>query len=551
MQKLRTLSLLTALLSLLLFCSGCGKGDNPNAGAGHSFSYTLVGNPDTLDPQLAENASAKTVLANLFEGLLVLAPDGSIQNGVAESYTVSDDGLHYTFHLRDNCYWYNAFEDDKGFHDGDPVPVTADDFVFAFQRLFDPVYAAPMREAFYCIQYAKYASDGWTSPRKIGVTANGAYELDFTLDYPNAGFPLLLTTTAALPCNQKYFESTKGRYGLDERSIIGNGSFSVQRWLYDPYGKYNVIQMIRNPLNHAEHRVYPSDLNLYIEETDADAAKIFTNGSADCYVTTQSSILQHADYSVKGTYSLTLGLIVNPESQYAESNILTAMSLTLDRSKIKVNGDDIRTASGILPPGVTLLNKSCRELIADAAYQKFDLEEADRVYHKGLRKLRISEPDEGRILCCAGVMDYSVLRKALDEWQSELDLHFAIEEVSEQEYERRLADKDYDFALYAVTGPNQDASSFFSQLLADENFVCTQEGTVRELIEQAASAANRNDCVEIYRNAEAAILSDHCFIPLFYKQRYLVSKKGVSDVAFNPFSGQVQFTEAKFNKEES
>ncbi|MBQ8921782.1 MAG: hypothetical protein IJ060_06430 [Oscillospiraceae bacterium] len=549
MQKLRTLSLLTALLTLMLCLSGCGKGENPNAGAGHSFSYTLVGNPDTLDPQLAQNASAKTVLANLFEGLMVLAPDGSIQNGVADSYTVSDDGLHYVFHLRENCYWYNAFDDGKGFREEDPIPVTADDFVFAFQRLFDPVYASPMREAFYCIQYAKYAADGWTSPRKIGVTANSTYELEFTLDYPNAGFLLLLTTTAALPCNQAYFESTKGRYGLDEHSVIGNGSFSMQRWLYDPYGKYNVIQLVRNPLNHAEHRVYPADVNLYIEETDADASKIFTDGSADCYVTTQNTILQRADYTAESAYSLTLGLIVNPESQYAETNILTAMALTLDRDLLNVTGDDIRTASGILPPAVTLLNKSCRELIADAAYQKFDLEEADRLYHKGLRKLKISEPEEGRILCCSGMMDYTVLREALDEWHSELDLHFAIEEVSEQEYESRLAAKDYDFALYAVTGPNQDASSFFSELLADDNFVCSQDNTVRELLEQAARAENRNDCVEIYRKAEEAILSDHCFIPLFYKQRYLICKKGVTDIAFNPFSGQVRFAEAKFFEE--
>lgn len=549
MQRLRALSLLAALLTLLLCCTGCGSGENPNAGAGHSFSYTLVGNPDTLDPQLAQNASAKTVLANLFEGLMTLAPDGSLQNGVAKSYTVSDDGLQYQFKLREDCYWYNAADSSKGFGSAEKVQVTAHDFVFAFQRLFDPVYASPLREAFYCIKYAKYASDGWTSPQKIGVTASSDFELEFTLDYPNAGFLLLLTTTAALPCNQTYFDSTKGRYGLDEMSVIGNGSFAMQRWLYDPYGKYNVIQLVRNPLNHAVHRVYPADLSLYIEETDADAARIFTEGSADCYVSTQNTLLHHADYHAQGAYSMTLGLIVNPESQFAEPNILSAMNLTLDRSKLKLSGDDIRTASGILPPAVTLLNKSCRELIADGAYQSYDLEEADRLYHKGLRKLRIPELNAGRVLCCAGMMDYEALRQVLNEWESELDLHFTIEEVTEKEYETRLAAKDYALALYAVTGPNHDASSVFSELLADKNFSCANAAEVRTLMEQAASAGNRNDCVNIYRQAEEAILADHCFIPLFYKQRYLICKKGIEDVAFNPFSGQVQFTEAKYLSE--
>ena len=65
-------------------------------------------------------------------------------------------------------------------------------------------------------------------------------------------------------------------------------------------------------------------------------------------------------------------------------------------------------------------------------------------------------------------------------------------------------------------------------------------------MEQAVSAENQNDCVELYRQAEELILSDYCFIPLFYKQRYLICKNGVSDVVFNPFSGQVEFSQAKF-----
>ena len=542
----RSISLLLALLLTALFCCGCGDDENIVKGAGHSFSYTLVGNPDTLDPQLATNASAKTVLANLFEGLLVLDGNGSIQNGVAESYQISSDQLHYTFRLRQDSYWYQACgESASAFSEDAKKNVTADDFVFAFRRLFDPAYHSPNCSAFACIANAQRIMDGECGADQIGVTAISDYELEFTLDYPNSGFLMLLTAPAALPCSKEFFENSKGRYGLDEASVMGNGSFSVLRWLYDPYGKYNVVQVVRNPLNHSVKKIFPTDINFYIEESDAEAASIFTDGNADCYVTTQNTLIGRSDYSVQSSYSITLGLIANPDSHFADPSVRSAMALTLDRTQFPNGEPDIRQASGILPPGIMLLNKSCRELIADSAYQRYDPPEADRLYHKAMRKLRISELEEGKILVCAGMMDYALLAEVLNIWLTELDLHFSIEEVTEQEYEARLDAGDYSLALYPVTGGYHDAPSVFESFLADPYLHCSKEADVRKLLERAASVPNLTDCVELYRQAEEAILSDGCFLPLFYKQRYLLCKRGVSDVAFNPFSGQVQFSEAK------
>lgn len=544
MRRMR--ALLLALLLTALFCCGCGEDENVVKGAGHSFSYCLVGNPDTLDPQLAENASAKTVLANLFEGLLTLDAAGNLQNGVAESYTVSDDMLHYSFRLRQDSYWYDAYTENSGFGKDAKKNVTAQDFVFAFRRLFDPEYSAPDAEAFSCLKNAREIMAHRLAPSNIGVEAKSDFELEFTLEHPDNGFLMLLTSPAAMPCNQEYFQNSKGRYGLDEASIIGNGSFSISRWLYDPYGKYNVVQLVRNPLNHEVKRIFPAELNLYIEESDADAAAIFTEGNAECYVTTQNSLVGRSEYQAEGSYSITLGLIANPDSHFADANVRSSMALTLDRSRFPADNQDIRKASGILPPGITMLNKSCRELIADGAFQTYDPPEADRLYHKAMRKLRISELEEGKVLVCSGMMDYALLAEVLDLWRDELDLHFSIEEVTEPEYESRLASGDYALALYAVTGAYHDAPSVFENVISDSRLHCAASDTVRNLLDQAAAAPNLTDCVELYRQAEEAILSDHCFIPLFYKQRYLICKQGVSDVVFNPFSGQVQFSEAKF-----
>ena len=529
---------------MLLCCTACG-GSDTKTGSGHSFSYTLVGNPDTLDPQLAVNASAKTVLSNLFEGLFVLDNNGNVQNGIVESYTVSEDGLTYQMKLRQDSYWYSALNTEGDFGKEAKAAVTAMDFVFAFQRLFDPLYDSPYRETFSCIKNAREILDNGQDASVIGVYAKTDSELEFQLDYPCAGFPLLLTMTAALPCNQQYFESTKGRYGLDEQSIIGNGSFSMQRWLYDPYGKYNVIRMCRNPLNHENHKVYPLELSLFIEQSDADAANIFVNGSTDCYISTRLPNYASNEYQPIGAYSMTLGLIANRQRFFGNRHLLNALVYSLDRSKLTLSGDDIQAAEGILPPAVMLLNKSCRELIAEANYRHIDMTEAREEFSEALAEYHLSEADEGTVLVPAGLIDYTALQDILTLWESELKLHLRIDEVSEGEYRERLSQQNYDLALYAMTGEFGDAASFFRNFNTCADIYFRERSEMRKLLDKAASQSLTEN-VETYRSAEEMILNDRCFIPLFYKKRYLICKQGVEDVVFNPFSGQLQFTNAKF-----
>lgn len=537
--------LLCALALLLGMALPCCGGDTPS-GAGHSFAYTLVGNPDTLDPQLSENASAKTVLANLFEGLFVIDEAGNVQNGVTESCTVSEDGLRYSIKLRQDSFWYSAIGDGGDFSEEKRAAVTAMDFVFAFQRLFDPLYHSPYRQTYACLENAEEIISGEQDPSMIGVYARKPYELEIRLAYPNANLPKLLALTPAMPCSRDFFESTKGRYGLDEESVIGNGSFAMRRWLYDPYGKYNVIELERNPLNHEAKPVLPKDVTLYIEETDADAAKIFSNGATDCYTGAQNETFTGAKYTEAGSFSVTAGLLTNPDSSFGNPDIRAALSLALDRSKLPVDGETLKTAQGVIPPASTLLNKSLRELISEDGYARLDVAAAKDSLSKGLYTLERTELQEGKILVPSGLMDYEALSAAAQQWQNTLGIHLSVEEVPDAEYSERLANGDYALALYPLTGDDFGAASVLGRFLTEAPLGCAENAALESLLKEAVAAENLTDCVELYRKAEETILSDSCFIPLFYVKRTLVCKKGVEDVVFNPFTGQVRFENAKY-----
>ena len=253
-----------ALCTVSLF--SCGSSDT-NGGEGHMYSVALKGNPQSLDPQFAEDESSATVIKNLYSGLMQTDKDGNLSVCTASDYNVSADGLVYTFDLREDNYWFFDENDDDVIDDGEYFPVTAADYVFALKRLLDPQMKSPYAKDFACIKNGEKILSGQLSPDDSGIVAKSDTQLEITLDYPCAEFLKLLSTQAAFPCNEEFFLSTKGRYGLDDRSVMSNGPFYVRQWFYDPYGSNNILYMRKNSANVCEsYEVLPSYVSFSIEE---------------------------------------------------------------------------------------------------------------------------------------------------------------------------------------------------------------------------------------------------------------------------------------------
>ncbi len=547
--------LLSVLLMAALFCvmlTGCQKDQNTKSGAGHSFSYALVGNPDTLDPQCAQNDSAKIVLCNLFEGLFVLDAAGNVQNGVASGYTVSEDGLTYTITLREDSYWYQASFGEES-EDRSALleePVNAKDFVYAFQRLFDPLYNSPYREQFLCLENAEAIMNGSQHPSMIGVYAKKAYELEIRLSYPEADLPLLLTSVAAMPCRQGYFEACKGRYGLDEESICGNGSFAMQRWLYDPYGKYNVIQLGRNPLNHSVKRVYPVDLTFYIENTQAEAEALYLAGTTDCCMTANLTFASQNKGTAEAVYCRTLGLVAHPDSPYAHPLIRQAFAEAMDLSNLPDAMEGIQIAYGLLPPDATLLNKSCRELISESAYRRWDPEQAKKTFAEGLLQLGAEDLPEGKLLIPTGWLEHTALQAIMQQWKDALGVYLSVEEVSDEEYSRRLSKGEYMLAVVAVEGETASPDAVFRSYLQHPAIDFTDHSShsaaLHSLLQEAAETERFADCIELYRQAEQMVITENLFLPICYAPRYLLCRQDVADVEYDAFRRWLRFSEAKY-----
>ena len=152
MEKVKIL-FLTVVILITSLTFGCSR--NKSDGSDFLFNCSLLGNPQNLDPQMAIDTSSFTVIKNMYSGLLKLDGNGVLTNDIAKSYTISDDGLKYTFELRDNCYWNS-----KDFEEGEEIKVTAKDFVFAFQRIFNAQMQSPYSKDFICLKNANAITNG-------------------------------------------------------------------------------------------------------------------------------------------------------------------------------------------------------------------------------------------------------------------------------------------------------------------------------------------------------------------------------------------------------
>ena len=199
--------------------------------AEQSFTYRLLDDIKSFDPQINTDVDGFAVIRQLFEGLLNENPDGSLEPGMATSYDVSDDKLTYTFNLRE-AKWSN----------GDPV--TAHDFVYAWRRLVDPATASEY--AWYMelmgVKNASAVVKGEVAPDQLGVRAVDDRTFEVSIENALPYFPSMTGLAVTFPVPQKVIE-THGTDWTKPENIVGNGAYTLSE-----YRSGEKVVSVRNPM---------------------------------------------------------------------------------------------------------------------------------------------------------------------------------------------------------------------------------------------------------------------------------------------------------------
>ena len=269
---------LTAALALALGLTACGgsggekKADGKAAGGAVATlpanKTTLVINngtePESLDPGKTSGVPEDNIERQLLEGLVVVGKDGKIAPGVATSWENKDFKV-WTFKLRDNAKWSN----------GDPV--TAQVFVYSWQRTTDPKTASPFATylADAHVTNAQAIVDGKAKPDTLGVKAVDPHTLEVTLTEPVPYFVDMLTHSSVLPVHKGTVEKG-GEKWTQPGSFVGNGAYTLKEWTVN---SKIVLERNKNYWNDAATQINQVEI-LPIQEETTDVNR-FKAGEID------------------------------------------------------------------------------------------------------------------------------------------------------------------------------------------------------------------------------------------------------------------------------
>lgn len=234
-KKLLSLLLVAAMTASLAACGSGNDANSGTAGSGTTGTETAstgtpvstgdkelavqVGpNPETMDPALNSAVDGGNMLLHAFECLLTIGEDGTLQPGQAETWETSEDGLTWTFHLRDGLKW------------SDGTDLTANDFVYSWKRVCDPEVAAPYAET--VLSMVKGYDDAIKGDiDALAVTAPDDNTLVVELSNPCTYFGSLAAFATLSPVQQATIETNGDAWAVAPETYVSNGPFYMTEWV--------------------------------------------------------------------------------------------------------------------------------------------------------------------------------------------------------------------------------------------------------------------------------------------------------------------------------
>ena len=534
----RLLAVLLSLIILLILPVGCKK--KPPKGADGHFSLVLGAEPVTLDPQVCTDTAGLTLIRAVFEGLATLDEEGKAQPGMAESWDSAGDTV-FTFHLREDAKWYGTGVEED-------IPLTANDFVFAFRRALSPDTGSSLASRLFCIQNARAVNSGTLPPEALGAYAADDHTLTVTLEYPCPNFPEMTASSVFMPCNEDFFYSTSGKYGISNNTLLTNGPFKFAG--YYAWEPYSHIELSRYISYKGERDVWPESLSFHIGEAEIDLSDpvsllLSEELQAVSLTEDQAEKAEQAGLTVLTAEHGVCGLVFNTEDEQMQYEMLRRIFLgSIDRSFLMEElPPHVQKADDILSPLLLCSGYSYRSLTESSLYYRGNVS-GDQI-GQALSGLNLSSLPSVSILCEDREDIKQLINQLIICWNGTLGGYFNMEPVSRSELFSRVLSGDYQIALYELAPVGNSVGDLLELFVSGNpgNPAGFSSSVYDQYVRDLYGANALSSCLSAEK-----YLNDHCvFYPVFYTYSYYGLSQASSGISALPFRGGADFASALLN----
>ncbi len=302
--------------------NGASNGEATNTPTDGEFVLDIsVGpEPETIDPTLNTSVDGATLINHTFEGLMKINADKEVVEGVAESYTISDDDTVYTFKIRSDAKW------------SDGTDLTADAFVYSWQRLVDPDTASDYNYMIDSVLNANEIMAGEKDKSELGIKALDAKTLEITLSVATPYFLEICAFPTTYPLREDIVSANPDTWTQDPATYIGNGPYVVESWTHQ-----SMIVMKQNSSYYGVADLGPDKINFHLIEDNNTILASFENGEilfGDNLPNEEISRMTGNGLYIEGQLG-TYFLVLNVENEtLKDPKVRQALALAIDRQYI-------------------------------------------------------------------------------------------------------------------------------------------------------------------------------------------------------------------------
>ncbi|MDO4521912.1 MAG: peptide ABC transporter substrate-binding protein [Eubacteriales bacterium] len=505
-MKRKIISLLMAAAMTVSMVSGISV--TAAAEEGKQLSVQIGPNPETLDPALNSAVDGGNMLLHLFECLLTVDEEGKIAPGQAESWETSEDGLVWTFHLRDGLKW------------SDGSDLTANDFVYTWKRVCDPEVAAPYAETVLgMVEGFNEAIEGDLDALK--VEAPDAQTFVVTLAENCPFFDSLAAFATLSPVQEATVEDNGDAWAIDPSTYVSNGPFMITEWVP---GSHIITEKNPNYWNADAIKLDSIKWNL-IEDANASYSA-YQTGEVDFIKDVPMEEIPSLDGNpefyvdpIIGTYYISLNTEKEP---FDNPLVRKALSLSIDRDYVANT-----LMQGTYSPAVNFMGPGWKDTdgsdfmdnanggetylpeTADIDGALAALEEAGYPNGEGLPTLHYTTNDSGY---------HKTVAEYLQQAWAEIGIDLDVEIVEWSSFTPMRRNGEYEIARNGWVGDYSDPSNMLDLLYTtngnnDGKYSNEEFDAAMDLSRTTTDAAERSEALH---TAEDVMMADYACIPVAY-----------------------------------